>query len=245
MVTKHTYAGPEQLLLFPESELDHLKKRRIEKILERELESPVDISLTRNRSVLLSIQRRHGKVQVRMNQVFLQADRRVIRAVADLINRKSSRLAKAIINDYIKTRGRFMQSKKRTRALILNPKGKNYDLEEIMKQLSQKYELPSRGVKITWGSARIRRGQQSIRLGSFYQDDKLIRVHPRLDDPEVPKYFVEYIVYHELLHAAVPPEDRRGRRNFHPGPYHKLEKKFDNYQAARKFEKFILSHWLH
>jgi len=245
MVAKHTHAGPEQLLLFSESELDHLKKQRIEKILESELEAPVEISLTRNRSVVLSIQRRHGKVSVRMHQVFLRADRRVIRAVADLIKKKSSRLAKSIINDYIRTRSRFMQSKKRTRALILNPKGKIYDLEEILHGLAQKYELPSRGVKITWGSSRIRKGQQSIRLGSFYQDEKLIRVHPRLDHEEVPKYFVEYIVFHELLHAAVPPQDKRGRRNFHSAQYHENEEKFEDYQAARKYEKFILSHWLH
>jgi len=245
MVTKHTHAGPEQLLLFPESELDHLKKQRIEKILSSELEAPVEISLTRNRAVVLSIQRRHGKVSVRMHQAFLQADRRVLRAVADLINKKSSRLAKDIINDYIKTKSRFIQSKKRTRALILNPKGKVYDLEQILHELAQKYNLPSRGIKITWGNARIRKGQQSIRLGSFYQDDKLIRVHPRLDHPEVPKYFVEYIVFHELLHAAVPPEDKRGRRNFHSHQYHEHEEKFEDYQAARKYEKFLLSHWLH
>jgi predicted metal-dependent hydrolase len=245
MSQKHNTPGPEQLLLFPETESEYSLKHRIEKILESELSAPVEISLTRNRSVLLSIQRRRGKVQVRMHQAFLQADRRVISAVADLIKKKSPRLARAIINDYIRNKRSIMDTKKRARALFLNPKGRVYDLGQVLKQVAEKYNLPLRGIKITWGNARIRKGQQSIRLGSFYQDEKLIRVHPRLDHEEVPRYFVDYIVFHELLHAAVPPQEKRGRRNYHTDDYHEQEEKFERYEEARKYEKFLLSHWLH
>jgi len=236
--------NPEQLQLFPESELDHLRKKRILQILETELAAPVDIALTRNRSVVLYSRKKNGKFQIRMHQLFLHADRRIISALAELIN-KGSKPARIIINNYLKSHRRRIESDKTRRTLILNPKGKVYDLQKILKEIAPKYGLSARGLRITWSDARIRRGQQSIRLGSYNHEEKLIRVHSSLDDESVPLYFVKYIVYHELLHALIPPEGGRGRRNFHPGEYHQLEKKFEHYQAARRFEKHITSHWLH
>jgi len=232
-----------QLYLFPESELVRLKKRRIIKMLEAELSRPVELLLTNNRSVVLSSRRSRKGIEIRLHQVFLQADRRVILAVADLI-KKGSQPAREIIDQYIRKHQRKIQSKKKRKTLILRTQGKVYDLAKILKRLGEKYHLPTRGIKITWSNARLRPGQGSIRLGSYNHDQRLIRVHPALDDIRVPRYFVEYIVYHELLHALIPPVSRNGRRNFHPAKFRELEKKFTYYQQAREFEKYITRHWL-
>lgn len=235
---------PEQLQLFPESEIDHIKKERIVKILRSELAAPVDVALTENRSSILSSRKKSGQFEVRMHRVFLQADRRVIKAVADLIKR-GSKPARVIINDYIKSHQRQIQSDRASRVLVLYPKGKAYDLEQIINNIARRYKLSRRGVRVTWSSSKIRRGQQTIRLGSYNHDEKLIRVHSSLDSLKVPRYFVEYIVYHELLHARIPPQSKSGRRDFHPGEYHQLEQRFERFKDARKFEKYITSRWLH
>ena len=231
-----------QLYLFPETELAHLKKRRIMKILENELNKQVDVIITRNRSVVLSSKTERKRVQVRMHQVFLEADRRVIRAVAELIKKDSS-TARKIIDHYIQKNHKKIQAKKR-RGIQLQPRGRVYDLTKILKSLSEKYNLRVRGIKITWSNARIRPGQQSIRLGSYNHEQKLIRVHPALDSPDVPRYFVEYIVYHELLHALIPPVTKNGRKDFHPPNFKELEQKFSYYKQAREFERFITKTWL-
>jgi predicted metal-dependent hydrolase len=243
MPHKNILEKPEQLQLFPETEIDHLRKERIVKMLENELAAPVDVELTRNRSAVLYSRKRTGSFQVRMHQVFLLADRRVIRAVADLI-RKGSKPARVIINEYIKLHQKDIMRQKSARAIVLEPKGKVYDLEKILRELAKKYDLHPRRIKITWSRSRIRKGQQTIRLGSYNHDERLIRVHSSLDQASVPQYFVEYIVYHELLHALVPPENKRGKKDFHPPEYHKLEQKFEHFKEARKFEKYITSHWL-
>ena len=57
------------------------------------------------------------------------------------------------------------------------------------------------------GALRARAGQaprRSIKLGSYSATERLIRVHPALDRPWVPRYFVSYIVYHEMLHHVIP-----------------------------------------
>ena len=60
-----------------------------------------------------------------------------------------------------------------------------------------------------------------------------MRVHPLLDDDRVPRFFVEYIVFHELLHAVVPAEKSGGRRYDHSVTYRKLERSFPRYDEAR------------
>jgi predicted metal-dependent hydrolase len=149
-----------------------------------------------------------------------------------------------IIDSYIRLHSRGIQAEKKRKAMVLSSRGKVYDLKKILKELGEKYGLPTRGFKITWTNSRLRRGQQSVRLGSFIRDDRLIRVHPALDDPKIPKYFVEYIIYHELVHSQVKPEYHRHRINFHPADYYELEKKFEHYEKAREFERIFTDKWL-
>ena len=47
-------------------------------------------------------------------------------------------------------------------------------------------------------------------MGSYSADSKVIRIHPALDQPLVPRFFVEWIVFHEMLHHVY--RARRGRR---------------------------------
>ena len=39
-------------------------------------------------------------------------------------------------------------------------------------------------------------------MGSYSVEDRLIRIHPTLDRPDVPRYYVAWIVYHEMLHQS-------------------------------------------
>ena len=166
MREKPIFEKPEQLQLFPETELDRLKKAPHRQNAGERISAPVEVELTRNRSAVLYSRKRGGSFQVRMHQVFLQADRRVIRAVADLI-RKGSKPARAIINEYIKRHQKDIMRQKSAKALVLEPKGKVYDLEKILRELAKKYGLQPRGIKITWSRSRIRKGQQTIRLGQL------------------------------------------------------------------------------
>ena len=66
-------------------------------------------------------------------------------------------------------------------------------------------------VPITWGRGvgRARRG--GLTFGSYDPVLALIRIHPVLDRPGVPRFFLESVVHHEMLHhhmGGVP--DRAG-----------------------------------
>jgi hypothetical protein len=77
--------------------------------------------------------------------------------------------------------------------------GQVHELEGILHQVNQRYFAGTvSDVLITWGrKTRPRAGRRtSIKLGSYSATERLIRVHPVLDQRWVPRYFVEYIVYH-------------------------------------------------
>jgi predicted metal-dependent hydrolase len=78
--------------------------------------------------------------------------------------------------------------------------------------------------------------RRSIKLGSYCARDRLIRVHPRLDDPSVPRFFVEYVVYHEMLHHVLPPDVRGGRRQLHDARFKRMERAFPRYDDAIAWE---------
>lgn len=59
--------------------------------------------------------------------------------------------------------------------------------------------------------------------GCFRHQDKCIALNPLLDSPDVPRFVVEFVLYHELLHGDMPSAghdaDFRAReRNFVPSP---------------------------
>lgn len=230
-------------MLFPENDLDALKKQRIERILRKELCKEVSLSFNRNRVVVVSSRNTSGLVQVRLHQVFVHADHRVIKAIAELIKDKSSS-ARELLDSFIKSHHRQIHPKKKKKVLVLHSRGKVYDLRKLLKEVAWEYDLPFKWIKISWSKARIRRGQRSLRLGSYSLKERLIRVNDKLDNARVPTYFVKYIIFHELLHSAIPAVKGKGRTNYHPRDFNRLEKKFKDYERAKNYEEWIIRSWL-
>ena len=89
------------------------------------------------------------------------------------------------------------------------------------------------------------RRRKSIRLGVYDHQTREIRVHPALDRPEVPAFFVEFIVFHEMLHQLFPSSNGPGRRVHHPRAFRDCERAFPLYEAAITWERENLRALLH
>ena len=74
-------------------------------------------------------------------------------------------------------------------------------------------------------------------MGSYSVEERLIRVHRSLDRTFVPRYFVEWIVYHEMLHQVHQAELVNGRRQFHTPAFLADEARFEHYERARAWER--------
>ena len=66
----------------------------------------------------------------------------------------------------------------------------------------------------------------------------LIRIHPVLDRRDVPLYFLESVVYHEMLHhhmGGVP--DSAGRTVYHSRSFREAEARYPRHREALAWEK--------
>ncbi|MBC7171656.1 MAG: hypothetical protein H5U40_04480, partial [Polyangiaceae bacterium] len=94
---------------------------------------------------------------------------------------------------------------------------------------------------ITWGRRGRRRGKKrSIQLGTYLADERLIRIHPVLDQAWIPRFYVETVVFHELLHHDMPCVVKNGRRCFHTKEFRDRERAFPHFALAEQWEKVHL-----
>ena len=75
-------------------------------------------------------------------------------------------------------------------------------------------------------------------MGAYFHETKTIVIHPALDRPEVPPYFVGLVIYHEMLHQAVPgTRDTEGRRCVHSAEFRARERLFVDYERGMAWER--------
>jgi hypothetical protein len=124
--------------------------------------------------------------------------------------------------------------------------GRHFDLREIFDRVNADYfSNRMRGYKIIWGRKRRQRPKTTFVFASIQEEDRLIKVHPLLDAPFVPLWFMEYVVYHEMLHAFVPEEQTStGRRVIHTKEFYRREQQFRLYRKARRWESENLGRFL-
>jgi hypothetical protein len=111
-------------------------------------------------------------------------------------------------------------------------RGRYHDLDAILADLRRRYFPDCAEVRIGWGRWSGRARPRSIRFGAYRPDAHSIRIHPALDQAFVPGYFVEFIVFHELLHHVMPPQPVNGRYQIHPRAFHQRERDFPAYAEA-------------
>jgi hypothetical protein len=116
--------------------------------------------------------------------------------------------------------------------------GTVHDLSAIYEDVNDRFFGGRLRVPITWGRGvgRARRG--GLTFGSYDPVLDLIRIHPVLDRPGVPRFFVESVVHHEMLHhhmGGVP--DRAGRTIYHTRAFREAEARFPRHREALAWEK--------
>lgn len=138
-------------------------------------------------------------------------------------------------------------SSRRSPQLTLDQQGVALDLREVADDLNRRYFDGRLEVHITWGKSTgeaahghgvqdCRRSRTtSLQLGSYSYEDRLIRIHRVLDRLAVPRYVVESVVHHELLHADLPPVTRNGRRYFHTPEFRRREREFRHFERADRW----------
>ncbi len=196
-----------------------------------------------NRSTMLSFRRRGGWLFYRVHHMFLDAPREVIDALATFAMSPGAKAARprqagAHIDDYVKRHRVRIATPRATR---LEPRGRAHDLQAIFDRLNATFFEGRVEASIGWGSNRgpagAHRRRRTIKMGVYLHEGRLIRIHPALDRPEVPGFYVAAVVFHEMLHQVVPAVVRSGRRSVHGREFRRSERAYPDHAAARRWEE--------
>src|SRR5262249_32963163 len=197
---------------------------------------PLRLTLTENRSVLLSVQRRDGTVLLRLHRMFLHAPPAVVSAVARGLRRSNRRADFQVRRFMNENLHRVRRVPRRLPPLLTG--GRAPDLQHVSDRLKGRFLGGKLRVPLTWGrgSGRARRG--GLTFGSYDPVLALIRIHPVLDRHDVPAFFLESVVYHEMLHhhlGGIP--DRAGRTVYHSRIFREAEARYPWHRQALASEK--------
>ncbi len=215
--------------------------------LERRLRSafpgPIVLSITDNRHSIITHRVQRGTLHVRVHHMFLDAASVVVDALVRYVTR-GDRDASAALGDYIDANAFRLARRKRNAPLV--SKGKHHDLLALFHEINGRYFGGGINALITWGKRPTTKVpcRKTIKLGSYSGVDRLIRVHPGLDRKWVPRYFVAYIVYHEMLHHVIPGSRGLGRVNLHPPEFKERERQFRHFERSLDWERRHVSRLL-
>ncbi|MFC1642424.1 hypothetical protein ACFL5O_07020 [Myxococcota bacterium] len=182
--------------------------------------------------------RENGTLRVRLHMMFLGAPERVLEALIGYVL-EGDRAASLLLSEFIAANSYRIRASRPVPG-PLKTKGRIHDLLNILGDVNDRYFASSvADVLICWARRARPRARQraSIKLGSYSATERLIRVHPALDHEWVPRYFVSYIVYHELLHHLVPGVTEGGRHVLHTDEFLRREREFRHYDRALEWER--------
>ena len=187
-----------------------------------------------------TIRVRSGQVYVRLSDLSKDFPPEVMRAlafvlVARLLGKKVPEIHERTYREYSLTpevmRSSDIARRRRGRKMVSTARGNTYDLEKMFTKLNRRYfdsslERPT----LTWSQRKTR----NI-LGHHDRVYETITISKSLDAPQVPEWFVEFILYHEMLHIKHAARMINGRRYYHTAAFRLDERRFAKFDDAQQW----------
>jgi len=207
------------------------------------LGAPWSVSFGRARST--PVQARHsasgGCADLRLHEMFRAAPGEVRDALGRWLRAgRRAKRASALLDRWI--HDQLASLPPPARRIELAPGGLVHNLAELSAELCSgefvsDFTADAPAPAVTWGRRGPSRSRRSLRLGSFEPGRHVVRIHPVLDQAGVPRWFVRFVLKHELLHAVFPPfRDEAGRWIHHGVDFQRRERAWPDYAPAVRWE---------
>jgi predicted SprT family Zn-dependent metalloprotease len=204
-------------------------------LLEKQTRRKISLVVTDNTSTMLSMRAEKDGVSVRLHWIFLSAKWDVIAELAGFIS--NTREKTPLIRNFIDQNIQCLKEKSPKKVRV-RTQGTYYHLLDIYHALNREYFEGRVSASITWGTRGARRTACRRTLGSYSSHNNMIRINPLLDARRVPRYFLESVIYHEMLHADMGIEREAERRTaVHSKEFIRRERQFRHYERALSWEK--------
>ena len=219
------------------SNLDLEGLSNLEKSLLRLVKRPIHLTITDNIHSMIHIRTCNSGYRIRLHHMFLEADAEVLRSLARFISGRNKKAPSLIRNFVASNHNKIRKAPAKARKTIFRHNGRHFNLKELFEQVNREYFANKINCHITWGARRPVRKQNSIKLASYSDRTKIIRINPVLDRGYVPEYVVTGIIYHEMLHHYLGVECRNGRKMAHTKRFRHLEERFRDYHNLHAWKE--------
>ena len=195
-------------------------------------------------SINNTIRLRQGEIYVRLSDLLEGAPEPVLHAIAHILLAKlyrepvdraqNVRYRRYVASHDIAAKARLVRQM-RGRKHIRSARGHHYNLEEIFDDLNRRFFHGLMGrPQLTWSQNHARTS-----LGHYDPAHNAIVISRVFDHPRVPRYVVEYILFHEMLHLKHPVKLRGSRRCVHSREFLEEERLFPELAHAQKFLRIL------
>jgi hypothetical protein len=205
---------------------------------------PIHIRFRRFTSLNTTIRLRKGQIFVSLSDLLEGAPESVIHAIAHILLSKLYFPRKPVDATHNLRYKRFTSSAAVTRQTelirttrgskrYLGPEGRYFHLEEVFDSLNLRFFGGLLGrPELTWSEHLAKRS-----LGHYDAAHNTIVVSRVFDRPSSPRYALEYLLFHEMLHLKHPVRMRGLRRCVHSSAFKAEEARFPQLDQALAFIK--------
>jgi hypothetical protein len=219
--------------------LDAVFDEALRAMVKKKPHPPIEARFYPYAGLSSTIRLREGRVYARISDILRYSPRPVLYALACILVGKLYRVKvtaelERMYRDYTHDPSvrDASESARRTRGykLTTSPRGKVYDLSELFEALNARYfdGVLSRPL-LSWSQKKTRRI-----LGHHDHVHGAIIISRTLDDARIPRFVVEYVLYHEMLHVKHPARRAAGRTIYHSQPFRRDERRFERFDEALK-----------
>jgi hypothetical protein len=184
-----------------------------------------------------TIRIRRQRIYVRVSDILRDAPQSVHRALAfilvsKLFNKRVGVEHQNLYRQYAYQpqvqRASELARQSRGRKTLTGAVGRVHNLDKLFARLNRRYfnnDLPMPA--LSWSLRKSKRI-----LGHHDYAHEAIVISRSLDTQETPEFFVEYVLYHEMLHMKHQPRTVNGRRVYHTPAFRADERRFERHEDA-------------
>ncbi|MEW6213129.1 MAG: M48 family peptidase [Acidobacteriota bacterium] len=184
-----------------------------------------------------TIRLRDGCIYARVSDLLRPSPREVLLAlarilIAKLYRRKPPTEAGRIYREYA-SRPEVMEVSNATRRrrgykITSPPRGRAYDLDKVFDHLNARYfEGRLEKPVLSWSQRATRRV-----FGHHDGVHEAIIISRTLDTYRIPRFVLEFVLYHEMLHIKHPPQRTGSRSVYHSPEFQADERRFEKFREA-------------
>ncbi len=176
---------------------------------------PIAVRFRRFTSLNTTIRLREGQIRVNLSDLLEGAPESVLHSIAHILLAKlydkkkldpaQELRYKRFASSAVVVRQTELIRGARGNKRFFGPEGRFYNLEEVFYSLNLRFFGSLLGrPQLTWSEQTARRA-----LGHYDAAHNMIVVSRVFDRPSSPRYAIEYLLYHEMLHLKHPSQEAR------------------------------------